>query len=123
MERKKILLVDDSTTLLAMEKMILRKEAYEVVTASNGEEAVEKALAEKPALIVMDVIMPKMNGFEACEKLRALAETRDIPIIMLTTRSEEKNIETAYRSGCNDYVLKPINSIELITKIKSYLGE
>jgi CheY-like chemotaxis protein len=123
MSRKKILLVDDSNTILMVERLILMKGPYDVVTASNGEEAIAKALAEKPDLILMDVVMPKMDGFEACRRLRSQETTRQTPIIMVTTRSEARNVENGFESGCNDYVTKPINSTELLSKLHSYLGE
>ena len=122
MSKKKILLVDDANTILMMERMILGKGAYELVTASDGEEAVEKAARERPDLILLDVIMPKMNGFEACRRIREQDSTRTIPIIMVTTRGEEDNVETGFKNGCNDYVTKPINGVELLSKVKNYLG-
>jgi CheY-like chemotaxis protein len=122
MERKKILLVDDSNTILMMEKMILNKGPYTTITASNGEEAVTKAQAEKPDLILMDVVMPKMDGFEACRRIRNLAATAAIPIIMVTTRGEEHNVETGFHAGCTDYVTKPIDGVELMSKLRNYLG-
>jgi CheY-like chemotaxis protein len=84
--RKTILLVDDSSTILMMEKFILRNDPYAVITASNGEEAVRKAAAEKPDLILLDVVMPRMSGFEACRLIRDNEELKHIPIIMVTTR-------------------------------------
>jgi DNA-binding response OmpR family regulator len=122
MTKKKILLVDDSTTILMMERMILTKFPYELVTAADGEEAVVKALAERPDLILMDVVMPKMNGFEACRKLREDESMRSTPIIMVTTRGEMQNVENGFESGCTDYVTKPINTIELLTKVRNYLN-
>lgn len=123
MNRKKILLVDDSATILMMERTILMRGPYDVVTASNGEQGVAKALSEKPDLILMDVIMPRMNGFEACRRIREEAGTRATPIIMVTTRGEETNVEMGFQAGCSDYVTKPINAVELMTKLKSYLGD
>ena len=122
MDRKKILIVDDSNTILMMERMILNKGPYSLVTATNGEEAVAKALAEKPDLILMDVVMPRMDGFEACRRIRNETQTSSIPVIMVTTRGEETNIETGYKAGCTDYVTKPINAAELLSKLRSYLG-
>jgi DNA-binding response OmpR family regulator len=122
MSRKKILLVDDSATILMMERMILGKEPYELVTAANGEEAVAKAVSERPDVILMDVIMPKMNGFEAVRQIRQRAEVSNTPIIMVTTRGEMENVETGFSSGCNDYVTKPINGPELMSKLKALLG-
>lgn len=123
MERKKILLVDDSSTVLLMERMILAKSAYDVVTARDGQEGVEKARAEKPDLILMDVVMPRMDGFEACRKLREHEATAAIPVIMVTTRGELASVETGYASGCTDYVTKPINGLELLAKVRSCLGQ
>ena len=121
---KKVLLVDDSTTTLLMEQMIVsRRTSYECVTASNGLEAVAKAETENPDLVLMDVVMPLMNGFEACKKLRAMEKTRNTPIILVTTRGEESYVEAGFQSGCNDYITKPINSNELVSLLTSYLGE
>lgn len=121
--RKKILLVDDAGTILMMEKMILAKGGYDLVTAKDGQEAVEKAEKERPDLILMDVMMPRMTGFEACVQLRQSETTRLTPIILVTTRGEEGNVEKGYQSGCTDYVTKPINGVELMSKVKTYLGE
>jgi len=122
MSRKKILLVDDSATILMMERMILSKGPYDLVTASDGEEAVAKAVSERPDLILMDVVMPKMNGFEAIRRIRQSSEAGNTPIIMVTTRGEMENVEAGFSSGCNDYVTKPINGPELMTKLKALLG-
>ena len=123
MPKKKILLVDDSKTVLMMEQMILNKAAYELVTAHDGRQAIAKANSERPDLILMDVMMPEMGGFEACKQLRSVETTRGIPIIMVTTRGEAESIEQGYASGCSDYITKPINGMELLSKLKNYLGE
>ncbi len=123
MDRKKILLVDDSSTVLLMERMILSKNAYDVLTAKDGQEGVDKAVSEKPDLILMDVVMPRMDGFEACRRLRERDETRAIPVIMVTTRGEFASVESGYSSGCTDYVTKPINGLELLAKVRSCLGQ
>jgi DNA-binding response OmpR family regulator len=123
MDRKKILLVDDSSTVLLMERMILSKSDYDVVTAKDGQEGVEKALSEHPDLILMDVVMPRMDGFEACRRLREQNATKEIPVIMVTTRGELSSVESGYASGCNDYVTKPINGLELLAKVRSCLGQ
>jgi DNA-binding response OmpR family regulator len=123
MSRKKILLVDDSSTILMMEKFILRNGPYDLVTATNGEEGVRKAAEHLPDLILLDVIMPKMGGFEACRLIRDAEETRSIPIIMVTTRGEAANVEAGWANGCTDYVTKPINSIELLAKVRNFLDD
>jgi DNA-binding response OmpR family regulator len=119
--RKKILLVDDSSTILLMEKMVLKKTPYEIVTASNGEEAVAQALRERPDLILMDVIMPKMGGFEACRRIRQEEAIKHVPVIMVTTRGEAENVEQGYESGCSDYITKPIDTTELLAKLRNHL--
>ena len=121
--RKKILLVDDSSTILMMEKFILRNDPYVLITASNGEEAVQKAITERPDLILLDVIMPRMGGFEACRFIRDNEASKHIPIIMVTTRGEAANVETGWLVGCTDYVTKPINATELLAKVRSLLAE
>jgi CheY-like chemotaxis protein len=124
MASKKILLVDDSKTALMMERAILEKRtSYQCVTASDGLDAVSKATDERPDLVLMDVVMPRMNGFEACKKMRELPATREIPIVLVTTRGEEAYMEAGFTSGCNDYLTKPVNGDELIKLLQSYLGE
>jgi len=120
--KKKVLLVDDSNTVLLMEKMILSKEPIELIVARDGLEGIEKAKSEQPDVILLDVIMPRLDGLSACAILRSDATTAHIPIIMVTTRGEESNIETAFRNGCTDYVTKPINGLELLTKLHNILG-
>jgi len=124
MGRKKILLVDDADTILMMERMILNKGGpYDLVAAKDGKEAVAKAETERPDLILLDVVMPNMTGLEACQQIRKNEATKAIPIIMVTTRGEAENIQKGYEGGCTDYITKPINSVELLAKVRNYLGE
>lgn len=123
MTQKKVLLVDDSATALLMEQMIFKNRTnFDLIIAHDGQEAVEKAVAEMPDLIVMDVVMPRMTGIEALRQIRLHEATRHIPIILATTRGEPENVEIGYSSGCSDYVTKPINGAELISKIEDLLG-
>jgi len=124
MAEKKVLLVDDSKTALMMGRAILEQRTkYECITAMDGQEAVDKANEEHPDLVLMDVVMPGMNGFEACKKMRQQESTREIPIVLLTTRGEEEYMEAGFQSGCNDYLTKPVNGEELVQLLQSYLGE
>jgi len=123
MSKKKVLVVDDSSTVLMMEKMILAKAQYEIVTAKDGEEAIARAADEQPDAILMDVVMPKMNGFEAVRKIREIESLTKTPIIMVTTRSEMENVEEGFASGCSDYITKPVNGTELLTKLRGLMGE
>ncbi len=123
MSRKKILLVDDSSTALLLTRLLLRSSPYEITTARNGREAVVFATLERPDAIVMDVVMPHMSGIEACKALRCAEATRNIPIILVTTRGDGETVEAGFTSGCNDYVTKPINGPELLSKLRDQLGE
>jgi CheY-like chemotaxis protein len=123
MARKKILLVDDSSTARLLARMVLQDSAYEVITARDGVEGIEKAKTEKPDLILLDVMMPNMDGIEACKRLRDEAATAAIPIIMVTTRGEEGIAEASYAYGCNEFVTKPVDPAELLAKVRNCLGE
>ena len=104
------------------EELILQRHGdYEIIRAADGEEAVEVARAERPDLIVLDVVMPKMTGFEACRVLRDGPDTAAMPIIMATTRGEPTNVEEGYASGCNEYVTKPVDPSELMRKVEDLL--
>jgi len=120
--KKKILLVDDSRTSLFMERMILKDGPWELLTAEDGQQAVERALAERPHLILMDLVMPRMSGFEALRELRARSETRDTPVILVTTRGEPANVEEGYQNGCSGYLTKPIDPDTLLASVESCLG-
>jgi CheY-like chemotaxis protein len=120
--RKKILIVDDSFTALTMMQLMLSQIPCDVVTAANGWDAVERALAERPDLILMDIEMPRMNGIEACRSMRRHDFTRTIPIILVTTRSDASHLRAGFDAGCTGYVTKPINPEELLTKVRNHLG-
>jgi DNA-binding response OmpR family regulator len=118
----RILIVDDSSTSLLLAKMLLSQEPIEILTAKDGVEAVEQALSQSPDLILLDVVMPRMDGFEVCRELRAKDQTCNTPILMVTTRGEALHVEEGYRAGCTDYICKPFDPSELLTKVKSYLA-
>jgi len=124
MSTKKILLVDDSCTARLVNRMIFsQKSNYVLISAVDGKEAVERAKREKPDLILMDIVMPRMTGLEACRVLKKDKETEKIPVILLTTRGEEQYVQEGYASGCSDYLTKPVNDVELLDLLKAYLGE
>ena len=120
---KKILLVDDSSTSRMTSRMLLAgHESYVLTSACDGKEGVEKAVAELPNLILMDIEMPRMSGIEACKVLRQNKATKNIPIVLLTMRDEESFVRQGYASGCSDFLTKPINEQKLDMIIKKYLG-
>ena len=123
MVRKRILLVDDSETSLMMARMILSKANYDILVAKDGQQGVETAARERPDLVLLDVVMPRMNGFEACAALKAQPETQAIPVIMVTTRGEGASVESGFTAGAADYVTKPVNGLELLTKVRNALGD
>jgi len=124
MPLKKILLVDDSCTARLVNRMIFSKKSnYELISAVDGKEAVERARQDKPDLILMDVMMPRMTGLEACRVIKQDKDTSGIPVILLTTRGEESYVQEGYASGCSDYLTKPVNDAELIDLFQAYLGE
>ena len=122
MSKKKVLVVDDSPTAMFMVTTILRREPYDLVKAKDGQEAVEVAAAERPDLILMDVVMPRKTGFEACRELKQREDTKSIPVILVTTRGEGENVEAGFASGCNDYITKPINAQELLAKVRDHIA-
>jgi len=121
MQRKKILLVDDSPTAILWQRLILEDDHYEILVATDGEEGVRVAKAERPDLVLLDVVMPRMSGFDALRAIRADGELSETPILMVTTRSEMAHVMEGYDSGCNEYITKPVDRAELLTKVRSYL--
>lgn len=121
MQRKKILLVDDSPTAILMERMILEEEPYDILVAADGEECLRLAREQRPDLILLDVVMPHMDGFEALRALRADESLRGLPILMVTTRTELDDVVTGYERGANEYITKPVDPAELLAKVRSCL--
>ncbi|UCH77695.1 MAG: response regulator [Candidatus Coatesbacteria bacterium] len=122
-DRKKLLLVDDTDTILLFLKTLLAGQGFDFLTAKNGEEAVAKARQERPDLILLDVFMPVMDGIEACRVIKGDPTLKDIPVVVVTARSEAENVEQCFEAGCDDYVFKPIRKLELLDKINRLLGE
>lgn len=121
-QQKRILVVDDSATARLWQQLLLSQERYSTLFALDGAEGVEIAKRERPDLIVLDVVMPKMDGFQACRALRAAPETRDIPILMVTAHSEMEHVIEGFESGCNEYLTKPLERGEYINKVRNYLN-
>ena len=121
---KKILVVDDEIHIVQIVKFNLEKRGgYEVLTAKNGEEGLEIAKSEKPDLILSDVMMPKMSGFQFCEALKKDDEIKPIPFIILTAKGQENDIKTGEDLGVDDYITKPFSPKALLEKVAEILGE
>ena len=120
-EGQTILLVDDDTDILEFLSYNLRKEGYRVLTADNGKQAVEIALQEKPQLILLDVMMPGMDGVETCNQLRENSELQQVIIAFLTARNEDYSQIAGFEVGADDYISKPIKPRVLISRIKALL--
>ncbi|CAM3971253.1 MULTISPECIES: response regulator transcription factor [Flavobacterium] len=117
----KILLVDDEPDILEIIGYNLSQEGYQIVTAANGKEAIAKAKKEHPNLIIMDVMMPEMDGIEACENIRKLPDFENTIITFLTARSEDYSQVAGFDAGADDYIAKPIKPKVLVSKVKALL--
>jgi two-component system alkaline phosphatase synthesis response regulator PhoP len=117
----KILLVDDEPDILEIVGYNLAQEGYQIVTASNGKEAITKAQKELPELIIMDVMMAEMDGMEACEQIRKIPELNNVIITFLTARSEDYSQVAGFDAGADDYITKPIKPKVLVSKVKALL--
>ncbi|NNJ92467.1 MAG: response regulator [Gammaproteobacteria bacterium] len=118
----KILIVDDSPTEMHILKSAVEEAGHDVVTAENGEDGVTAASDHKPDAILMDVVMPGMNGFQATRKISKNADTADIPIVMVTTKDQRTDKEWGLRQGATAYLVKPVQKKELIEKINEVLA-
>jgi twitching motility two-component system response regulator PilH len=121
MEKEKIMVVDDSPTELKIMTEPFIPKGYNVITAMDGEEAIKMAEKEKPALIVLDVIMPKMNGFQVCRKIKTTPELKDIKILLLTNKNQESDEFWGMKQGADAYMTKPFDGDELLAKAESLL--
>ncbi len=122
-ERKKILIVDDMVSMRMLVSMLLKYEDFELDEAPDGQVALEKCQGDSPPdLVLLDVMMPKLSGVECCQLLKSSEKTKDIPVIIVTTRGEESQKEEAFAAGCDDYSTKPINKQELVKKIRRLLA-
>lgn len=121
MKKGKILVVDDEVNITQILEFSLGAEGYQVVTAANGEEAVDKARKEQPDLIVLDIMMPKIDGYEACRILKSNPITKNIPIVLLTAKGRDIDKRMGYEVGAEDYVIKPFSPNKLIDRIHELL--
>ena len=117
----KLLIVDDTETMRLYQQMLLTGQGYEVEMASDGVEALAKISQNRPDLVLLDIMMPNMDGIECCRRIKESDETKDIKVVMVTTKSEYERVKEAFVAGCDDYITKPIDKTELLTKVKDLL--
>ena len=122
MAKGRILVVDDEIYIVHILDFSLGIEGYEVLTALDGEQAVEKARAEKPDLIVLDIMMPKLDGYETCKRLKADPETKDVPVILLSAKGRNVDQKVGFEVGADDYITKPFSPRKLVERINAILG-
>ena len=117
---KTILVVEDSPTQMQMVKMALQAGGYQVITAFSGDEGLEKARSERPGLVVLDVVLPGRNGFQICRDLKRSPDTKDLPIILLTSRDQASDRFWGMKQGADLYLTKPCNNAELLAAVARY---
>lgn len=115
---RKILAVDDEKNIVKLVQMNLERHGFQVITAYDGKEALQKIASEHPDLVILDVMMPYMDGFEVLQTMRRNAGTRDIPVIMLTAKSQDQDVFRGWQSGVDLYLTKPFNPNELVSFVK-----
>lgn len=118
---KKILVVDDERSIVRLVQINLERQGYEVVTAYDGKEALDKVESERPDMLVLDVMMPFMDGFEVLEAMKKDPRNRDIPIIMLTAKAQDADVYQGWAKGVHSYLTKPFNPMELLSFVKRIL--
>lgn len=120
---KKVLIVDDNQDAIHILTAVLKRGGYLVSVAKNGAEAIEKVHQESPALILLDIMMPKMDGFEVCQEIKGSEETRNIPVLMITARKDPESRKRGLEVGASEYLVKPIHPAEVLRKVQEYLGD
>jgi DNA-binding response OmpR family regulator len=119
MDTKCVLIVDDEPHLIRSLAFVMSREGYQVITAADGEEALGKAVENKPDIIFLDIMMPKKNGYEVCEAIRQMPELKNTYIIMLSAKGREIDKEKALSSGANEFIGKPFSPLEVVSRVKS----
>ena len=123
MAKGKILVVDDEIYIVHILDFSLGMEGYEVITALDGEQALEKLKTEKPELIVLDIMMPKLDGYEVCKAIKSSPETRHIPVILLSAKGRNVDQKLGFDVGADDYITKPFSPRKLVERINQLLGQ
>jgi two-component system, OmpR family, alkaline phosphatase synthesis response regulator PhoP len=123
MTKGKILVVDDEVYIVHILDFSLGMEGYEVVTALDGEQALEKVNSERPDLVVLDIMMPKLDGYEVCKTIKASPDTHHIPVILLSAKGRNVDQKMGFDVGADDYITKPFSPRKLVERINQLLGQ
>ena len=121
LQGSRVLIADDNEQNRELLDAYLAEEGYEISMSTDGQETLDAINAQQPDLILLDIMMPRMSGYEVCEQIKASPETRDIPVLMVTALNEMGDIEKAVKAGCDDFLTKPVSQLELQTRVKSLL--
>jgi CheY-like chemotaxis protein len=119
---KRILICDDDPAILRVLQVNLEVEGYDVLLAHHGEEAVEVAMAEHPDLVILDIMMPRLDGYQTCERLKAEPTTQDIPVVFLSAKAQQSDIEKGRSYGVADYLTKPFDPTDLLDVVERLVG-
>jgi DNA-binding response OmpR family regulator len=119
---KRILIVDDEPNIVISLEFLMKREGFETEVAADGEAALEALARNRPDLVVLDVMLPKMNGFEVCRQIRSSPDSRDLKILMLTAKGRETEVARGLGLGADAYVTKPFSTKDLVAQIKRLLG-
>jgi PleD family two-component response regulator len=119
--KPRVLIVDDVSINLQVLDNILKKQGYDVIQANSGEQALQICIDVLPDLVLLDIIMPEMDGFEACKRLKEIPETKDIPIIFVSAKTETEDVVNGLHLGAVDYVCKPFNAAELNARVSTHI--
>lgn len=122
MNKKKVMIVDDEAHIVELVKVVLEDTSYEILEAYDGEEAMAKIISEKPDLILLDIMLPRMDGYEVCKRLKADEATKSIPVVMLTAKGQEVDKVKGYQSGADSYMTKPFSPLRLLTELEEKLS-
>ena len=119
---KKILIIEDDRNSTRLAEYTLQQAGYEIITASEGIEGLRKALAEHPDLIILDIMLPGLDGYEVCHRLRQKPETATLPILMISAKAHQEDKDTGFRAGADDYLTKPVDPLEMLAKVNALLS-
>jgi DNA-binding response OmpR family regulator len=122
MEKKRILIVEDEESLLKLESILLTSKGYRVTGVMDGMSALDEVRRNRPDLVILDIMLPKMDGFEVCRQLKGDPDTAHIPVVMLTAKKNSQDMVTGQQAGCDAYITKPFKSSKVLETIQHFLG-